>query len=38
MTVICFSISFRLNIPVLGVEPAANVAKVAIEKGVPDTR
>ncbi|MEK1886690.1 MAG: class I SAM-dependent methyltransferase [Phyllobacterium sp.] len=24
-----------LNIPVLGVEPAANVAKVAIEKGVP---
>ncbi|MDR6633355.1 hypothetical protein J2X72_002148 [Phyllobacterium sp. 1468] len=24
-----------LNIPVLGVEPAANVAKVAIEKGIP---
>ncbi len=24
-----------LNVPVLGVEPAANVAKVAIEKGVP---
>jgi SAM-dependent methyltransferase len=25
----------RQNVPVLGVEPAANVAKVAIEKGVP---
>ena len=24
-----------LNVPVLGIEPAANVAKVAIEKGVP---
>ena len=23
------------NIPVLGIEPAANVAKVAVEKGVP---
>jgi SAM-dependent methyltransferase len=25
----------RQNIPVLGIEPAANVAKVAVEKGVP---
>jgi hypothetical protein len=25
----------RLGIPVLGIEPAANVAKVAIEKGIP---
>lgn len=25
----------RRNIPVLGIEPAANVAKVAVEKGVP---
>jgi 2-polyprenyl-3-methyl-5-hydroxy-6-metoxy-1,4-benzoquinol methylase len=25
----------RQNVPVLGIEPAANVAKVAIEKGVP---
>lgn len=25
----------RRNVPVLGIEPAANVAKVAIEKGVP---
>lgn len=25
----------RKNVPVLGVEPAANVAKVAVEKGVP---
>ncbi len=25
----------RLNVPVLGIEPAANVAKVAVEKGVP---
>ena len=23
------------NVPVLGIEPAANVAKVAVEKGVP---
>ena len=27
----------RLGIPVLGVEPAANVAKVAVEKGIPTT-
>ena len=27
----------RLDIPVLGIEPAANVAKVAIEKGIPTT-
>src|SRR4029077_9279181 len=26
---------FRRNVPVLGIEPAANVAKVAIEKGMP---
>jgi SAM-dependent methyltransferase len=25
----------RMNVPVLGIEPAANVAKVAVEKGVP---
>jgi SAM-dependent methyltransferase len=25
----------RMNIPVLGIEPAANVAKAAVEKGVP---
>ena len=25
----------RQNVPVLGIEPAANVAKVAVEKGVP---
>ena len=25
----------RANVPVLGIEPAANVAKVAVEKGVP---
>lgn len=25
----------RLNIPVLGIEPAGNVAKVALEKGIP---
>ena len=25
----------RKNIPVLGIEPAANVAKVAVDKGVP---
>ena len=34
-TAICCSISFSQNIPVLGIEPAANVAKVAVEKGVP---
>jgi SAM-dependent methyltransferase len=27
----------KLGIPVLGIEPAANVAKVAIEKGIPTT-
>lgn len=27
----------RLGVPVLGIEPAANVAKVAVEKGVPTT-
>jgi SAM-dependent methyltransferase len=27
----------RLGVPVLGVEPAANVAKVAVEKGIPTT-
>ncbi len=25
----------KRNVPVLGIEPAANVAKVAVEKGVP---
>ncbi len=32
---ICCSISSRQHVPVLGIEPAANVAKVAVEKGVP---
>ncbi len=27
----------KLGIPVLGIEPAANVAKVAVEKGIPTT-
>ena len=31
----CCSISSQRNVPVLGIEPAANVAKVAVEKGVP---
>ena len=31
----CFSISSGSGVPVLGIEPAANVAKVAVEKGVP---
>ena len=34
-TAICCSTSLPLGIPVLGIEPAANVAKVAIDKGIP---
>ena len=32
---ICCSTSCAHGVPVLGIEPAANVAKAAIEKGVP---
>ncbi len=34
MTAISCSISLPLGVPVLGIEPARNVAKVAIEKGI----
>ena len=35
MTATCCSTSCEQGVPVLGIEPAANVAKAAIEKGVP---
>ena len=35
MTDTCCSILSVNQVPVLGIEPAANVAKVAVEKGVP---
>jgi hypothetical protein len=35
MTAICSSISWKKGIPVLGIEPAANVAEEARKKGIP---
>ena len=34
MMVICFQYFKEKNIPVLGIEPTANTAKVAIDKGI----